>query len=317
MSSKFLFTTLFLFMLSLTVGAQDDGMDMLSEIDDAEPEVNYTTASYKTNRIINATSLENTAKGVMDIKISHRFGPVNDGFDTFFGLDNASTRLGAAYGITDWLQVGLGRSTFQKTWDGYLKFKFLRQQTGLRNIPLSIEYLAGMTVDATPANGSDKYVYFSNRMAYAHQLIIGSKISKYFSLQLMPSFVHRNLVETRAEKNDVFAIGVGGRIKVSNRIALTGEYHYVLPDQLADINTNSLSLGIDIETGGHVFQLFLTNSVGINEVAYLTQTTGKWLEGDIRIGFNIARVFTIVKPKEQRLEKKKAKQAKKASKQDS
>ncbi len=301
-------------LLAAPLLASGQELDMLSEIEDETPEVNYTTAIFKTNRIINAASLENTAKGVLDIKISHRFGPVNDGFETFFGLDNASTRLGASYGITDWLQIGLGRSTFQKTWDGFFKVKFLRQQTGKRNIPLTIQWFAGMTIDATPGNGSDKYVYFTNRMAYVHQLLIGSKLTKWLSLQLMPSFVHRNLVETKAEKNDVFAIGIGGRIKLSNRIAITGEYHYVFPDQLASNYTNSASLGVDIETGGHVFQLFLTNSVGINEVAYLTQTSGKWFDGDIRIGFNIARVFTIVKPKEERTARKKEKQKKKAAK---
>jgi hypothetical protein len=271
---------------------------MLSELEEDSNKVEFVTASYKTNRIINSVSLENTPSGVFDLKISHHFGPLGDGFETFFGLDNAATRLGADYGINDWLQIGLGRTTFQKTWDSYFKVKLIRQKTGAVKQPLAVQWFSSMAIDATPDDGSNQYEYFTSRMSFVHQLILGSKISEALTFQIMPSLVHRNLVETKEERNDVFALGFGGRAKLTNRLAFTAEYYYVFPDQLADRYTNSISFGVDIETGGHVFQLFVTNSVGIIEQHVITQTPGQNGDFDMRIGFNISRVFTVRKPKE-------------------
>jgi hypothetical protein len=135
--------------------------------------------------------------------------------------------------------------------------------------------------------------YFSSRLFYTHQILIGRKFSKGTSLMLMPTLVHRNLVESTAVENDVYALGIGGRQKISNRVAITFEYFYVLPDQIADIYSNSLSIGFDIETGGHVFQLHFTNSLGMMDKQYITETTGEWGKGDIHFGFNISRVFTL------------------------
>jgi hypothetical protein len=140
--------------------------------------------------------------------------------------------------------------------------------------------------------------YFTSRMQYAHQLLIARKCNRYLSLQLMPTLIHRNLVPTTEDQNDVFSIGFGGRVKVSDRIALTGEYYYLLPGKTADDYTNSLSLGIDIETGGHVFQLYATNSLGLIEEQFVAETTGKWGKGDIHFGFNISRTFVLKRKKE-------------------
>lgn len=290
------FTPLIVFGFAYSLQAQE--LDMLSELEADSNKVEFVTASYKTNRIINSVSLENTPSGVLDFKISHHFGPLGDGLETFFGLDNASTRIGFDYGINDWFQIGLGRTTFQKTWDGYFKIKLLRQKTGAVRQPLAVQWFSSMAIDATPDDGSNQYDYFTSRMSFVHQLILGSKISEGLSLQVMPSLVHRNLIETKEERNDVFALGFGGRVKLTNRVAFTAEYYYVFPDQLADRYTNSVSFGFDIETGGHVFQLFVTNSVGIIEQHFITQTTGQNGDFDMRIGFNISRVFTIKKPKE-------------------
>jgi Membrane bound beta barrel domain (DUF5777) len=250
------------------------------------------TASFKSTRIINLHSLENMSAGELDIRISHRFGFINGGLYELFGLDESTIRLGADYGITDRLMVGLGRSSFEKTYDGFLKFKLLRQSTGAKNTPLTLALFSSMAIK-TIKPPPDRENYFSNNLYYTFQLIMGRKFSDAFSLELVPTLVHRNLVETYEEENDVLALGVGGRIKLSKRVSLNAEYVYVLPNQLAPEYHNSLSIGFDIETGGHVFQLHFSNSTSMIEKGYIAETVGDWGNGDIRFGFNISRVFNI------------------------
>lgn len=263
-----------------------------------EETTEYTAASFKTNRVINLHSLESTASGVLDVKISHRFGFLSAGFYGLFGLDLATIRIGADYGITDRLTIGAGRSSYEKTYDGFIKYKLLRQSTGLRKMPVTIALLGTSCIETLHWAHPERDNLFSSRLYHVAQLIIGRKFSNEFSLQLSPTFVHRNLVETAAEKNDVLALGISGRLKLSKRLSLNAEYIYLLPDQVADDIHNSLSVGFDIETGGHVFQLHFTNSTSMVERGFVAETVGNWGDGDIHFGFNISRVFTIVKPKE-------------------
>ena len=258
----------------------------------------YATASFKTNRVINLHSLENTHGGVLDFKISHRFGFISDGAYELFGLDNSTIRLGFDYGLTDQITIGVGRSSYEKTYDGFIKYKFLRQSSGARNMPITAALLATTALKSIKFPDPTRENYFSHRLYYTYQLIVGRKFSDAFSLQLSPTVVHRNIVATSAEKNDVLALGAGGRIRLGKRVTLNAEYIYVLPDQLADEFRNSLSVGFDIETGGHVFQVHVTNSTSMIEKGFITETIGDPFDGDLRIGFNISRVFTVVKPKE-------------------
>lgn len=271
--------------------AQDDLLSMLDEEDSAT--VEYTKASFKATRVINSHSLENVAEGVLDFKILHRFGFINGGAYEFFGLDQATMRLGLEYGITDRLTIGAGRSTVEKALDGFVKYKILRQSTGAKNMPITLSYAAGLSANMLKWPDPNRKNYTSSRFAYYHQIIAGRKFSESFTLQLMPTLVHRNLVRTMQEKNDVFALGVAGRQKLTRRMSLNAEYFYVLPDQIHPDFSNSLSIGFDIETGGHVFQLHFTNSTPLNEKGVITETRGKWGKGDIHFGFNISRVFTI------------------------
>ncbi len=280
---------------SLVLNAQESMLDLLS---DDEPTVDYATAGFKTTRIINGHSFEMNSEGVLDFKISHRFGRLNGGAYELFGLDAASIRIGLDYGVTPWLNVGVGRSSVGKVYDGFVKMKFLRQQTGKRNIPISMLWVSDMAVSSLKNTNSEIEPYLnSHRLFYTHQLIVGRKFTDGISVQFMPSIVHRNFVMTRAESNDVLVLGVGGRMKLSKRLALNVEYYYTLPNQLDPRYTNSLSIGFDIETGGHVFQLHFTNSTGMVENAFMTETTGDWLKGDIHFGFNVSRVFTLYRPK--------------------
>jgi hypothetical protein len=278
------------------VSAQED--DLLSLLGGEEETTDYVNASFKTNRVINLHSLENTAGGVLDFKIGHRFGTLNGGLYDMFGLDNATIRLGLDYGVSDVFTVGLGRSSFEKTYDGYVKYKFLRQSTGKRKMPITAALLLTSAIQTLKWPNPDRENYFSSRLYYTSQLIIGRKFNESFSLQLSPTMVHRNLVQTDAEKNDVFALGAAGRVKLTRRVAINAEYVYVLPNQVRDEFTNSLSLGLDVETGGHVFQLHLTNSTSMIEKGFITETTNSWTDGGIHFGFNVSRVFTLVDKRE-------------------
>ena len=292
MSRKY-FGLLILLFIVITAFSQEEEEDLLSLLGNEEEVTNYATASFKTNRVINLHSLESTAGGVLDIKISHRFGFINGGLSEFFGLDDASIRLGGDYGITDQITIGIGRSSYEKTYDGFLKYKFLRQSTGKKNIPITAAILATAAIKTIPFRDPDRENYFSSRLYYAYQLIIGRKFSNRFSLQVSPTMVHRNLVRTSAERNDVYSIATAARIKLSKRLALNTEYIYVFENQLADGYRNALSIGFDIETGGHVFQLHFTNSTSMIEKGFVTETVGNWLNGDIHFGFNVSRVFTL------------------------
>lgn len=275
------------------LSAQDDLLSLLGEEETTE----YVTASFKTNRVVNLHSLESTAAGVLDVKISHRFGTLNSGAYELFGIDNATIRIGADFGLSSRITIGLGRSSFQKSYDGYLKYKFLRQSSGKRNMPITAALFASTAIQTLKWQNPERDNYFSSRLYYTFQLIAGRKFSENLTLQLSPTLVHRNLVATSAESNDVLALGAAGRIKLSKRLTLNAEYIYVLPDQLAPDFGNSFSIGFDIETGGHVFQLHFTNSTSMIEKGFVTETNQDWLDGGIHFGFNISRVFTVVKPK--------------------
>ena len=300
MTKKYL---LLLLLFPTFLQAQDQ--DLLALLGE-EKTVEYATASFKTNRVINGHSIENTAAGVLDFKISHRFSPVRQGLYDIFGLDGATIRFGLDYGITNRLMIGAGRNSREKIYDGFVKYKILRQCSGARNIPVTLTYLADAQIKSVKFADPSRDNKFTDRLYYTHQLLIGRKFGDRLSLQLMPTLVHRNLTESPEDKNDVYAMGVAGRFKLSKRVAFNAEYYYVPDGQIATSYVNSLSLGLDIETGGHVFQLHFTNSPDMTYKGFITETQEQWffqgndgrLMSGIRFGFNVSRVFTVVKPKE-------------------
>lgn len=256
------------------------------------------TATFKSTRVVNGQSIENVGAGIMDFRISHRFGAISQGSYNLFGLDQATMRIGLDYGITNRLMIGVGRSTYEKQYDGFLKYKIIQQQNGERYIPFGISYVAS-SIYKTLKDPSTTYVpYASDRFSFAHQLLIASKINDFVSVQLSPTLVHYNLVENNKIPNDFKSIGISSRIRLSKRINVTSEYFYRI-DKL-DGYYNPLSLGIDIETGGHVFQLHVSNSNGMTERTFINETTGSWAKGDLCFGFNLTRAFNIKKPKELR-----------------
>ena len=284
--------------LSIQAFSQDDLMKMLEN--ETKNQTEYTIATFKGTRLINGQTIETVGKNQLNFWISHRFGALNTGFiENFFGLDEARIRLGLEYGINSQLTVGIGRSSQEKMYDFYAKYKLLRQSN---TMPVTMT-LYGSNAISTVATGSSlesgtvmRYKDNLERMTYTGQVLIARKFSDRFSLQLMPTFLHFNKSETTDTPNNMVALGVGGRMKLTKRLSITGEYYYADFNRPASsLYNNSLALGFDIETGGHVFQLHFTNSRGMIERQFIAQTTKSWSDGGIFYGFNIARSFSLDK----------------------
>lgn len=285
-----LYTFLLIFSTVLPAMAQDDLMDLLDE--DDEIEVKHVIAAFKGTKIINGHSTKTKNKGELDFLIYHRFGPVNSGIQDLFGLDQANMRMGFEYGITDALDLGVGRSNYEKTYDGYVKWKFARQKSGGENFPITMVLLSSI---ALPTNNISEPLSTVDRLGFTYELLISRKFGQKFTFQLMPGMVHLNVVPKTSDDNDIFYIGGAFRYKLSKSIALTGEYYYRFNPIESNQNYDVIGIGVDIETGGHVFQLHFTNTQSTFEKGFITNTTDDFWNGDIRFGFNISRTFQLGK----------------------
>lgn len=281
----------FSILMSGPVLAQDDLLDLLEAEQDKV--IQHTEATFKGSRLINGHTIETRKQGVLEFLISHRFGRLNSGAYEFFGLDGANIRLGLEYGLTDWLNVSVGRSSFEKTFDGFLKYKLLRQSSGGRSMPFSVVGFSSMAVKTLKESTPDDADDFSSKLTYTHQLLIARKFDSRLSLQVIPTMIHRNVVTEGNHENDMYALGAGGRYKITNRLTLNAEYYHRFNTPVQDNHFNALSIGIDIETGGHVFQLHVTNSRAMIEKGFIGETTGDFSRGDIHFGFNVSRVFNV------------------------
>lgn len=297
---KSFFLSIF-FLTALTSFAQDE---LLKELNaDLEAKPLKTINTFKGIKLINANTTETTGKGELEFRVTHRFGDMeldnSTGYHTYFGLDNASNiRLSLDYGLTENLSVGFGRSKSQEHLDWNAKYRFLNQQKG--KMPVSVAYYVDMAVTAVAKAPKDRFV---NRFSYAHQLIIARKFNKAISLELLPTLVHRNFVNQQilhptngsTDENDLFSLGAGGRFKITKRMAVVVDYFYTFSEFRDSKNDfyDALGVGIEIETGGHVFHINVTNSSGIIESDFIPYTNSAWDRGEYKLGFNISRVFTF------------------------
>jgi hypothetical protein len=277
-------------MLFFAVGytfAQDDLLNELNAEKSVTKEVEI--AAFKGLQICNMQSTKLTAKGEWYFLVSHRFGDLTQGIDNFFGLDDANTKIGGIYGVTDWLSLGASRHTYNKIYELAAKYKLANQE--INGFPLSI--VGYNTIDINTK--LEKLLYpgieFNDRLAFSTQLLVSRKFSDSFSFQLAPIYVHKNLYESGLEKKDQFFIGSGARYKIAKRMSLNIEYAAKVSGQQGSPYQNPLTLGLDIETGGHVFQLVLSNSQAMNDVAVFTNPEGDLAGGAIYFGFNLYRVF--------------------------
>ncbi len=285
----------FLIFVNLPMWAQDDLLAML-EKESAKEKV-YTQATFKGTRLINGQTVETIAKKHLNFWISHRFGALNSGFiDNFLGLDEARIRLGLEYALTDQWLIGAGRSTIEKTYDVYSKYKVLRQSN---KMPITLTAYGSISTNtmpsgySLPSGNTMRYENDLQRQSFVGQVLIARKMNEKVSLQLMPTIVHNNKSESPDIANDLMSMGFGGRFKITNRLSISTEYYKNLGQSISNPYQDSFSMGFDIETGGHVFQLHISNSRGMIEKHFIGQTLGKWSNGDIFYGFNIARTFSF------------------------
>ena len=291
---RFIFLSLALLCVQI-ISAQGDLLSLVEKKDEKKKE--HITNAFKSTRVVNGHSMEFIGKGVLDVRILHRFGLVNSGFSNLYGLDQANMRFGFDYGVLKSLTIGMGRSNVGKEWDGFIKVRPIWQaEGGAWPWPFSVVIVTGGTISTLPWADPNRKNFFTSRMAFYNELIIGRKFNEQFSLQIAPTFVHRNIVPLSTDKNNVYAVGIGARYKISRRTAFVVDYHYIVSGLDKTVYKDPLSVGFDVETGGHVFQLHFSNATGMNEKAFITGTTNQWGKGEIRFGFNLSRVFTVSKP---------------------
>lgn len=292
---KIHFTALvsFFLMSSPVLMAQtDDMMNMLEQSTTEKKSKNFVKATFKGTRVINAQSVETPGKHILQFQILHRFGNIKDGAYGFFGLDAATIRLGLDYGITERLAIGVGRSSFGKVYDGNIKYQLIKQAND--GLPFSLSLFSNLAISTAQKSSPDNDIELSSRMSYTYQVLFARKFSESLSLQLMPTLIHRNQV-ILPNNNQVYALAAGGRFKLSKRMSINAEYFYVLDGIDTKLYHNGVAIGMDIETGGHVFQFHVTNSAGMIEQQFVATNSDNFFDGDLRIGFNISRAFSFAK----------------------
>ncbi len=268
--------------------AQDD---LLKELESDVQEDNYAEAAFKGLKIVNFESTKLVNKKNLFFIVAHRFGSVENGIDDFFGLDQAVTQLKFIYGITDAINIGIARSSFQKTYGGHVKYRLIRQKKN--GFPVTIVGYNLVTINTALEKDLLPNLEFSNRVSYTSQILISKKITKNLSLELVPSYLHENYVRFDDQDNSQFLMGMGGRYKLTKRFSLNIDYGVHLNRSTTSTFKNPLSIGFDIETGGHVFQLHFTNAQPMFENGFLGQASGDWGDGDFFFGFNLSRVFDL------------------------
>lgn len=295
-------------------GNRQDTTSLINQLEkdsSGESNTKYALATFKYTRIVDGHSVENLPAHVLDVRISHRFGPVDNGFYQSFGLDNGffNVRVGFDYGITNNFMIGGGHNAWQKTYDGFFKVKILRQSSGEVNMPVTLSFVTtaaintqkpGDFLDPEIKNAYDSGRLNINRLSYVFQLLVGRKFSEGFSLQLMPTFIIADNISYEHINRNIFAIGIGGSQKISKKMSVNAEYYYQVsdtkpPNPDARRSANVVAVGIDIGTGGHVFQLHFTNSIGLTEKSFIAETDKTGIDSGIRFGFNISRVFQLGK----------------------
>jgi hypothetical protein len=288
-------TRLFITIIALGTSITLLGQDLMAGLPSQPATKEYVTATFKGTRLINYHTIETLAKGTLEVRISHRFGPFSSGPNNLWGLDGPATiQLRMDYALTNRLMVGVGRSSEQKIFDGFVKYKILRQTTD-GSMPVSVTGFGSANYTSMPNSlVQDRYLYTNSRMSYLASIMVARQFSSKLSVQLTPQYTHYNLVDKLTDKNDLLSIVGSFRYKISKRTALTMEYMMRLTPYAADMTQyhDVLGIGFDIETGGHVFQVFVTNGSAINEARTTAYTTSGIKDG-LMLGFNLSRVFYV------------------------
>lgn len=263
--------------------------DLLNEIDSDSTSKDYVSAAFKGLKIVNFESTKLVAEREFTFIVSHRFGSVENGINSFFGLDDAVTRLNFVYGLSDCVNINVSRSSFQKIYEASVKYRLYRQQEN--GFPFTIVGYNSILINSALDKDNLPKLEFKHRLGYTAQILISRKVNTDFSVELAPTFFHDNYVVIDSQDNSQFALGFGGRYKLSKRWSINADYGLHLNRSSDSPFKNPLSIGVDLETGGHVFQMHFTNSQPMNTNGFLGQGTGDWTDGNIYFGFNLSRHF--------------------------
>ena len=270
----------------LSIIAQDD---LLQEIDTDSTGTEYAYASFKGLKIVNFESTKLAGNKELIFIVSHRFGSLKNGINTFFGLDEAVTRLNFVYGINNAINIGVSRSSYLKIYDITGKYRLLRQKEN--GFPFTVVGFNAIQINTALNKDDMPLLKFKHRLGYTAQLLIARKINTDLTLELAPTFFHDNYVDYNLQSNSQIALGMGGRYKLGKRWSINIDYGLHLNRAENSPFKNPLSIGFDLETGGHVFQMHFSNAQAMNTNGFLGQATGDWSNGDIYFGFNLSRTF--------------------------
>ncbi len=262
--------------------------DLLEEID-TEAEDNFVTAAFKGLKIVNFESTKLVAKKELTFVVAHRFGSLENGIDTFFGLDDAVTRLNFIYGLSDAINISFSRSSFQKIYESAIKYRLIKQKEN--GSLFTVVGYNSILINTALDKANFPKLEFTDRIGYTTQVLISRKINSNLSLQLAPTYFHDNFVLDNNQDNSQFVLGLGGRYKLTKRWSINTDYGWHLNRSSTNPFKNPFSIGFDLETGGHVFQLHFTNAQAMNANGFLGQATGDWSDGDVYFGFNLSRRF--------------------------
>lgn len=262
--------------------------DLLDELVSETKSTAFESPAFKAFKIGNLQSTKVAAKGDTYMYVSHRFGSLKKGVNTFFGLDEANTKIQMIYGVLDGFQVGLSRESLRKTFAGSAKLRLVAQG---HNFPLNVVAYGTANINTQLSNKQYPGLRYRDRFSYASQLLISRRLSKSISLEIAPTYVRQNLVFESFQKHDQMIMAVGGRFKVSKRTSINIDYAYNFSRHKSSIYKDPLTVGLDIETGGHIFQLLFSNAQSTNEPGFLSNAEGDWSKREIFFGFNIVRVF--------------------------
>jgi hypothetical protein len=275
------------------LNAQVDDLELMLE-KEVGPVKDETKATFLSTFVLSNPSVEMLDKKGINMRISHKFGFLNSGSESFYGFDNSSSYIGLDYAPLNRINVGIGRSTFRKSVNSHIKINVFRQSKGYRSIPLTIALYGELDYRTQKYFNSDLQEDRLGRIEYSSQLLIARKFGNIFSLQLMPTFIHRNLVETENDTNNIYALGIGGTLRLQKVLRLNFEYFWVSEHDTPKTDYYSpISFGICYQTSRHAFELFATNSTGITANNNIAFTTGNFWKGDIGIGFNISIIFSV------------------------
>lgn len=297
-----IYILLLVFSISVYESAAQN-MDSLMKNISSDQEPQAVTAAFKSSRLILSQTTTMVKKNDLDFKVIHRFGDIggtDGGSKTLYGFDNSTDiYIGFEYGISDRFNISFGRSKYEQLLDLQLKYALLQQKETVGS-PVSISALikTGFTPYKVNTTIFDSY---GNRFSHFVQAIISRKFSPNLSLQVTPGFLFRSVVLGGGDEKTMFSTGIAGRYKFTKRFGVVADYYFINSDyRKNNPNTsfyNPLGLGIEIETGGHVFSMNFANAKAIAENNFLPNSTSSWGKGQYRFGFTISRMFTMYKSK--------------------